>query len=131
MNKVIRIDGNTFDDIDGFYEEAYRVLTSGLDWPVAHNLDALNDVLYGGFGVFGPREPVVLQWTNFSKSRKDLGVGPSITYYDQRASGLIGNRSEFFRRKADDLRAGIGETFMDTLLQMIREHPEISLITEG
>ena len=49
------------------------MLTKDLDWKTGHNLNAFNDLLRGGFGVYEYEEPVKLVWTNFSKSRKVLG----------------------------------------------------------
>ncbi len=37
--------------MEGFYDEIDRVLTKDLDWKTGHNLNALNDLLRGGFGV--------------------------------------------------------------------------------
>jgi len=49
------------------------VLTKDLDWKTGHNLNAFNDLLRGGFGVYEYEEPVKLVWTNFSNSKKTLG----------------------------------------------------------
>jgi hypothetical protein len=48
---VIYINGNNFSGMEGFYDEIDRVLTKDLDWKTGHNLNALNDLLRGGFGV--------------------------------------------------------------------------------
>ncbi len=38
-----------------------------------HNLDAFNDLLRGGFGIYQYEEPITRIWMNFSKSRINLG----------------------------------------------------------
>jgi len=124
----IVINGNHFSDIEGFYDEAYRVLTSGLDWQPAHNLDALNDILYGGFGTFSLGEPIVLEWINYPKSRKDLGREPSIRYYESRAAGLSGKRADYFQGLADQLKTGGGETLIGMISGMIGERQNIRFI---
>jgi len=48
--------------------------TSGLDWNTGHNLDALNDLLSGGFGVFDYHEKIKLKWINYSQSKLKLGI---------------------------------------------------------
>ena len=74
MNKqTVTINGDNFTDLETFYKEIDRVLTKNLDWQTGHNLDAFNDLLRGGFGVYECDEPVSLIWTNFSNSRKHLG----------------------------------------------------------
>ncbi len=126
--KVITINGNNFSEIEGFYDEAYSVLTSGLTWEVAHNLDALNDILYGGFGAFNADEEIILIWNNFEKSRKDLGREPSIAYYERRAADLTGSRAAYFQNLADELKAGRGETLIDTITSIIQDKERIEFI---
>jgi RNAse (barnase) inhibitor barstar len=71
--KIAIIDGNNFSDLETFYGEVDRVLTKNLSFKTGHNLDAFNDILCGDFGVFSYNETLKLIWTNFSKSRENLG----------------------------------------------------------
>lgn len=71
--KEFVIDGNRFSDIDGFYAEIERLFTADSDFSAGHNLEALNDLLRGGFGVHAYGEPISIRWIHFSKSRRDLG----------------------------------------------------------
>lgn len=73
MNKVkeIVIDGNNFDDMESFYDEVERKICPEFDG-FGRNLDALNDVLYGGFITFELEEQVVLIWRNFNKSKREF-----------------------------------------------------------
>ncbi len=80
--KVAIIDGDNFTDLETFYDEVDRVLTKDINVKTGHNLDAFNDILCGDFGVFSNNETLKLIWTNFSKSRKNLG--------DELISVLIG-----------------------------------------
>lgn len=74
MNKqTIIINGDNVSDIESFYYEIDRVLTKNLDWKTGHNLNAFNDLLRGGFGVFEYEVPVKIIWTNFTRSREALG----------------------------------------------------------
>jgi len=73
IKKTITINGNNFSDIETFYDEIDNVLTKDLEWQTGHNLDAFNDILGGGFGVFEYGESINLIWTNFSHSTKTLG----------------------------------------------------------
>ena len=70
--KEFILDGNKFSDIEGFYNEIDKLLTKDLEWKTGHNLDALNDLLRGGFGVFDD-EPIKIKWINYEKSKNDLG----------------------------------------------------------
>lgn len=60
MKKIVKIDGNNFSTLKGFYDEVERKLTKNLDWNIGRNLDAFNDVLRGGFGVYEYEEPFKL-----------------------------------------------------------------------
>lgn len=74
MNKhIITINGDNFSDLETFYDEVDRVLTKDLSWQTGHNLDAFNDLLRGGFGVYEYEEPVKLIWTKFSNNKQTLG----------------------------------------------------------
>ena len=71
--QTITIDGNNVSDLETFYDEIDNVLTKNLDWQTGHNLDAFNDLLRGGFGVYEYEEPIKLVWTNFSNNKVALG----------------------------------------------------------
>ncbi|MBQ8198167.1 MAG: barstar family protein [Lachnospiraceae bacterium] len=71
--KEFILDGNNFHDLEGFYTEIDKLLTKDLSWKTGHNLDAFNDLLRGGFGVHEYEEPIIIKWTNYEKSKKNLG----------------------------------------------------------
>lgn len=73
MTKEIIINGDKFATLSEFYDEVENKLTKGLDGKIGRNLDALNDVLTGGFGVHDYEEPIQIKWINSVKSKKDLG----------------------------------------------------------
>ena len=73
MKKTVVINGDNLTDLESFYTEIDRVCTNGLNWKTGHNLNALNDILRGGFGVYEYEEPIVLKWINFEKSKIALG----------------------------------------------------------
>jgi RNAse (barnase) inhibitor barstar len=66
---IYEIDGANFSTLEGFYDEFSRVVIPGVSW--GHNLDAFDDVLYGGFGT--PDDGFVLRWKNHDLSRQRLG----------------------------------------------------------
>ncbi len=70
--KTIIINGNSFSDSEGFYNEIDKVMTSELTWKTGHNLNAFNDLLRGGFCVHEYEEPIQLIWTNSTKSKAEL-----------------------------------------------------------
>jgi len=78
--KEIEINGNHFSSLNGFYDELEAKLTQGLNWKIGRNLDALNDLLRGGFGVFDYDEKIRLTWINSKKSEKELGAEATLAY---------------------------------------------------
>ncbi|UAY52441.1 barstar family protein [Ferruginibacter albus] len=70
--KQVIINGNNFETLEEFYSEMDNVFTKDLDWTTGHNLDAFNDLLRGGFGVYEYKEPILLIWENSAKSKIDL-----------------------------------------------------------
>lgn len=68
----ITIDGNDFSNMEEFYCYMDKILTKPV-WRSGHNLDALNDLLRGGFGVsYIGSCPVHFKWVHSDKSRKEL-----------------------------------------------------------
>lgn len=70
--KTIYINGNHFYTLEGFYNEIDHVLTKDIEWDTGHNLDAFNDLLRGGFGVFEFGERIKIIWINSQKSKNEL-----------------------------------------------------------
>jgi len=66
--------------MDGFYTHIYGLMTLYPDWYPGHNLDALNDMSYIGFG----NEEVTLMWLNSDKSRKEPGIEKTIEFYQKK-----------------------------------------------
>ncbi|RYE19280.1 MAG: hypothetical protein EOP45_12880 [Sphingobacteriaceae bacterium] len=60
MQKRLVIEGDRIFDIPSFYAEINRVLMLDEDWQIGHSLDALNDLLYGGFGEIKQNESDLL-----------------------------------------------------------------------
>ncbi len=83
MGYKITIDGNAFSTLDEFYDEMARLLTRDLTWRPGHNMDALHDLLRGGFGVHEVGESIEFCWTHAGKSRRDFGYGATAAYWEK------------------------------------------------
>jgi RNAse (barnase) inhibitor barstar len=59
--RTIELDGNSFGNLDTFYDEIERKLCPGFEG-FGRNLGAFNDVLRGGFGLFDYDEPISIVW---------------------------------------------------------------------
>lgn len=123
--QIIIIDGDNFADLESFYEEIDRVLTKNLDWQTGHNLDAFNDLLRGGFGVYEYEEPIKLIWRGISKSKKYLGFEATEKWYNQKIAENKTENQHYFRDKLKELTENNGQTLLDIILEIILKHKHI------
>lgn len=114
---VLVVDGSRFDDLDGFAREFSRLL-SGYTW--RGNLDALNDVLRGGFGT--PDGGWVLRWTSSETSRTALGHPETVRRLERLLPGVDPSNRAAFTARLDAARRGEGPTLFDEIVAIIREH---------
>jgi len=130
MEKTIIIDGYNIKDIPSFYEEINRVFMTDEDWKIGTSLDALNDLLYGGFGKIEGKEEVQLIWKNFEQNRSDLGLELTKVYYLNKLKSPDVFNVDFVREKLAELENGNGRTYFEIVLEIIGEHPNIRLFPE-
>jgi RNAse (barnase) inhibitor barstar len=130
MNKrIIIINGSNFSDLESFYDEIDRALTKDLDWDTGHNLDAFNDLLRGGFGVYEYEEPIKIIWKNISKSKSDLGLEETKKWYELKIAENKFDNQQFFKDKLKELTENKGQTLFDTILEIISDHKHIEFET--
>ena len=129
MNKKkFIIDGSRFNDIEGFYTEIDRILTRDLSWETGHNLNAFNDLLYGGFGVHEYGEPITLIWKNSDKSKKDLGYKATVEYYENILTRCHPTNINRVNELLENAKREMGDTLFDIIIQIIIGHQDIELI---
>jgi len=128
--QTIIINGDNFSDLESFYNEIDHVLTKDLNWQTGHNLDALNDLLRGGFGVYELGEPIILFWKNISKSKSDLGFNATKKYYENKISLGNGMNIQLFKDKLNDLIKGKGQTLFGIIIEIISDHEHIEFLTQ-
>lgn len=126
--RTITIEGGAIGDIASFYAEINRVLMAGEDWTIGESLDALNDLLYGGFGVIAGNAPVRLVWRDFEKSRLALGAETTKAWYRAKLERPTLYNAETARKALAALEAGEGQTYFDIILEIIAEHGNIELV---
>lgn len=125
--RTIEIDGSRIRDIASLYEELDRVLLPGVDWRLGPSLDALNDALYGGYGAIDGSEPVTLRWRDFEASAAALGVAATRDWLRDKLARPDRFDSARFAAELAELEAGRGVTYIDRVLEVIAEHPNIAL----
>jgi len=126
--KEIILNGKAVSDIDSFYREVNRVFMSDENWKIGNSLDALNDLLYGGFGAINGNEPVRLIWENLDVSKSALGYETTRAYYQQKLKPDSIFNKMLFQEKLKALEEGTGETYFDVVIAIFSEHPNIELL---
>ncbi len=130
MTKTFTIDGGKIHDIPSFYEEINRLFMPHENWKLGASLDALNDMLYGGFGEIKGNEKIILIWKNFEQNRHDLGLELTKTYYQNKLKSPDIFNTKFVQEKLTELENGTGQTYFEIILEIIGDHPNIKLIAE-
>lgn len=130
MVKTIIINGKLIKDIPSFYDEINRVFMADMDWKLGTSLDALNDMLYGGYGEIKGNEPVHLIWENYEQNREDLGIEITRNYYQEKLKYPSTFNTKFVKQKLEELEDGTGQTYFEIILEIIGEHKNIKLIPQ-
>lgn len=69
------LDGRKIHTMQQFYEQVQEQMTKGCTFQIGDNLNAFNDVLWGGFCVHEYEEPLHIVWIFSEESREHLGNG--------------------------------------------------------
>lgn len=128
--KTLILNGNRFSDLPSFYEEINLLFTKNLDWKLGHSLDALHDILYGGFGIFEPKEEIILIWQNHEKSKKDLGMEPTKDFYESKIEKGYSFSIPLNRERLNRLFTGEGKTLYEIIIEIINDHKDINLVLD-
>lgn len=126
--RQFEIDGSTMTDIASFYAQMNRLLMDGESWALAESLDALNDVLYGGYGPIAGREPVRFVWKDIAATRAALGRKATCAFLRERLkTRTMFNGSPIVDQLAA-LESGLGTTYFDVVMQVFADHPNIEIV---
>ena len=121
------IDGKNFSTLNGFFDEFRSVLTPAYSW--GNNLDALNDVLRGGFGT--PDGAYTLLWKNSELSKERLGYPATVKELERRLQRAHAQAHSSIEERIRMAKGQTGETVFDWLVNAIRtENPNIELILD-
>lgn len=125
---ILTLDGHRFSDIGGFYDEVNRIFMAGEDWRLGESLDALDDMLYGGYGVLKGAGPTILLWRGMERSRQALGITATRDW-------LLGKQRAGFNTRTvtaqlEALDRGEGQTYFDIVIGILAAHPNIRLIAD-
>ena len=115
------LNGESFSDLDGFYSAIGRLLAPEAGFSVGHNLDALADILYGGFGGHKPGEPIEIVWQSSEKSRRDLGYEATARALRWRLSVCDPRSREQLINRLAAAESETGDTVFDRIVSVITD----------
>jgi hypothetical protein len=123
--KEFVLEGNKFDTLLGFYNEVERVLTKDLGWKIGRNLNAFNDVLWGGFGAFEYEEPIHIIWEQSAKSKSDLDYPETIKWLEEKLKHCHPSNTPSVKEELLRANNGEGPTLFDIIIDIMEEHKHI------
>jgi RNAse (barnase) inhibitor barstar len=127
--KTVTITGKNIRGIPSFYAEINRVFMGGETWTLGVSLDALDDMLYGNYGAIDGKKPVTLFWTDFDQSRSSLGEAATRLFLQAKLQQPEVFDTKRISRQLEALDRGEGQTYIDTVLAIIADHDNITLLT--
>jgi len=124
---VLVLQGSAVGDIPSFYDEINRVFMSVEDWQLAHSLDALDDMLYGGYGVLAGHADATLIWHDIEHARNALGVAATRAWLQAKLDGSGTFNARAITDQLQALAAGEGQTYFQIVMDIFAAHPRITL----
>lgn len=124
--RTLTVDGAAIHDIASFYAEINRVFMADEDWRLGPSLDALDDMLYGGYGALRGGAPALVVWRHMDRARAALGVAATRAYYLDKLARPQSFKPAPVRAALARLERG-GPTYFDLVLQVFAGHPNILL----
>jgi hypothetical protein len=119
---TFEIDGQNFDDFEGFIREFNRVFESETGGSWQGNLDAFNDYLSW------PKTPYIIKWRRSWKSRRDLGYDAIIVWYLRAILEHVRPSESSWWDQLDAARKQEGPTLFDWLIEIIGDNaPHVTL----
>lgn len=125
----LTLEGMRINDIATFYEEINRVFMAGEGWRLGESLDALDDMLRGGYGATQGFETVALRWRDMEHCRRTLGIDATRRWLHSKLAMPETFASNRIQAQLDALDSG-GPTYFDIILDIIADHERIRLTSD-
>lgn len=124
------LDGSAIHDIASFYAEINRVFMANEDWQLGPSLDALDDLLYGGYGALAGHPTATVHWTHIAHSRAALGVAATRAWLQEKRTRPGIFNTPAIDAQLDALERGQGQTYADIVMDVFAAHPNLRLRTD-
>lgn len=130
MKKKIQIDGSKIQDLTSLYKEFNDKLMPNEDWELGESLDALDDLLYGGFGEINGNEAIRFVWIDFERMKELFGYDFTLNFYQNKLKYPEIFNKELIQNSIEELQNGNGKTYFEIILEIIESHSNIELVTK-
>ncbi|MBN5150734.1 barstar family protein [Stenotrophomonas maltophilia] len=128
MSILLQIEGSAINDIASLYAEINRVFMTGEAWQLGPSLDALDDLLHGGYGALAGQAQATLIWRDIAHSRTALGMETTRQWLQAKLDTPGGFNTEAIARQLQALQQGEGPTYFEIVMQIIASHRQITLV---
>ncbi len=127
---TLMLDGSAIYDIAGFYAEINRVFMANEDWQLGPSLDALDDLLYGGYGALAGHASATVHWSQIAHCRAALGVATTRAWLQEKLAQPGTFNAARIGAQLDALERGGGQTYFDIIMDVFAGHPNLHLRTD-
>ncbi|MCE7070724.1 ribonuclease inhibitor [Dyadobacter sp. CY327] len=124
----LTIQGSSIQGIASFYTEINRLFMADEEWQIAESLDALDDLLYGGFGAAKGATALELIWLDMETSRLSLGYEETRRYYLEKLRPGSPFNKALFSEKLKALETSEGKTYFDLVMEVFASHPAVIVV---
>ncbi|WP_164136833.1 barstar family protein [Stenotrophomonas maltophilia] len=128
MTITLQIEGAAINDIASLYAEINRVFMAGEDWQLAPSLDALDDLLYGGYAALAGHAQATLIWRDIAHSRTALGMETTRQCLLAKLDTPGSFNTQAIARQLDTLQRGEGQTYFEIVMEIFASHRQITLV---
>ncbi|MBH1691452.1 barstar family protein [Stenotrophomonas maltophilia] len=128
MTIVLQIEGAAINDIPSLYAEINRVFMAGENWQLGPSLDALDDLLHGGYGVLAGHDRATVIWGDIEHSRAALGRTTTCQWLQSKLEAPATFNTRTIALQLDALQRGQGQTYFGIVMEIFASHRQITLV---
>jgi len=125
---VLILEGSAIHDIASFYAEINRVFMSSESWQLGHSLDALDDMLYGGYGALAGHHSATVIWNDVEHSRIALGKETTRAWLQAKLAGNGTFNARAIAGQLQALKTGEGQTYFQIVMEILAAHTQLTLV---
>ncbi|WP_049399628.1 barstar family protein [Stenotrophomonas maltophilia] len=128
MTRILHIEGASISDIASLYVEINRVFMADEDWQLGASLDALDDLLHGGYGALAGHATATVVWRDIAHSREALGRETTRAWLQSKLDQGGRFNGPAIHAQLMALSLGQGQTYFEIVMEIFGSHPQIILV---